>query len=317
MRLGFIIPNHPKENRVALLPEHVKNFENEIVIEEGFGNNLGISDFEYIQAGCSIASREDVFKNCEAIFSLKVIKPSDYHYIREGQIIVGWTHPEGSGKDFMEDQAIPKNLVIVDLDNVHPSVYYKNEIIPIDWIPSNFVRKNSFIAGYSSTMHAILSYGSIPTSETKVAILGSGNVSQGAFAAMNKFNSDVRMFYRKTMCELKNELEEFDIVINGIEMDKPNCHILTLQDQAKLKSNCLVIDAAANAGKAIEGSRHTFINDPIYKENGKYYYAVNNSPSIFYRQSSKAISEAFSKHVYSKDIEVYLDMIKDMDEMIG
>lgn len=30
-------------------------------------------------------------------------------------------------------------------------------------------------------MHAVMNYGSIPTSETKVAILGSGNVSQGAF----------------------------------------------------------------------------------------------------------------------------------------
>ncbi len=46
-------------------------------------------------------------------------------------------------------------------------------------------------------MHAVMNYGSIPTSETKVAILGSGNVSQGAFSAISKFNPDIRMFYRK------------------------------------------------------------------------------------------------------------------------
>lgn len=316
MKLGFLIPNHPNEKRVALLPEHVKDFNNELVVETGFGETLGISDEEYVKAGCTIASREDIFKTCEGVFSLKVLKPQDYQHIREGQIIVGWTHPEGSGKIFMEEQGIPKNLIIVDLDNIHPSIYYKNYVIPMDWIPSNFVRKNSYIAGYASTMHAVMNYGSIPTSETKVAILGSGNVSQGAFSAISKFNSDIRMFYRKTMNQLKDELEEFDIIINGIEMDNPNKHILTLEDQMKLKKNCLIIDAAANLGKAIEGARHTTASDPIYNKDGKYYYAVNNSPSIFYRQSSKAISEVFSKYVYSKELEFYLDVVAEAEEMI-
>lgn len=98
MKLGFLIPNHPNEKRVALLPEHVKNFNNELVVETGFGETLGISDEEYVKAGCTISSREDIFKTCEGVFSLKVLKPQDYQHIREGQIIVGWTHPEGSGK---------------------------------------------------------------------------------------------------------------------------------------------------------------------------------------------------------------------------
>lgn len=57
MKLGFIIPDYPYEKRVALLPEHISDFENKIFIESGFGRNLDISDDEYIDKGCKILSR--------------------------------------------------------------------------------------------------------------------------------------------------------------------------------------------------------------------------------------------------------------------
>lgn len=315
MKLGFIIPHHTNEKRVGLLPEHINNFKNEIFIENGFGETLGISNDEYVSRNCTILSRKEIFSHCDTVFSLKLIKEEDYKYIRPGQIILGWTHPNGSGKDFMKDQAIPKSLIVVDLDNIYPSVYYKGEVIPIPWIKPNFVMKNSFIAGYSSTLHGIMSYGSIPNSDTKIAILGSGNVSQGAFQAASKFSPDIIMFYRKTMAQFKEQLQNFDIIINGIEMDDSDVHILTIKDQKKLKKGCLVIDAAADVGKTIEGNKNTTFTDPLYSEKGVYYYGVNNSPSIFYRESSKYISEAFSENVYSKDTQIFLDLIKNKNEL--
>lgn len=190
-------------------------------------------------------------------------------------MIIGWTHPTGSGKTFMSEQGVPKELIIVDLDNIYPTIYYKNNKAEIDWIPPNFVHGNSFQAGYASTIHALISYGMVPNSNTKVAILAAGNVSQGAFYAMSKFGADVRLFYRKTMNEFKDKIEQFDIIINGIEVDIPNTHIISLKEQRRLKKNCLIIDSAADAGNAIEGTRYTTINDPIYKENDVYYYEVD------------------------------------------
>lgn len=305
MKLGFIKPNYPSEKRVALLPEHIKNFENEIVVESGFGEYLDIRDDEYINAGCKILTREEAFKTCDAIFSLKLIQPSDYDMIREGQMIIGWTHPTGSGSDFMEKQAIPKNLIVVDLDNIYPSVFFKNKKIDIDWIPRNFVSGNSFNAGYAATMHALMAFGMIPNSSTKVAVLAAGNVSQGAFYAISKIGADVRLYYRKTMDEFKEDIDKFDIIINGIEVDDSNIHIISLKEQKKLKRNCLIIDAAADAGNAIEGTKYTTIDNPIYKENDVYYYEVNNAPSIFYRETSRIISESFSKYVYKKDVKAF------------
>jgi len=310
MKLGFIKPNYPNEKRVALLPKDIMNFENEIIVERGFGHYLDISDEEYIDRGCQVLSRREIFERCEAIFSLKLIQKTDYEFLRKGQMIIGWTHPTGSGYDFMNSQAIPKELIIVDLDNIYPAIYHKKRKVDIEWIPKNFVSGNSFNAGYAATMHALMSYGLIPDSNTKIAILSPGNVSQGAFYAISKFGAKVRLFYRKTMEEFKNSIGEFDVIINGIEVDEPNTHIINKKELEKVKKNCLIIDAAADAGNAIEGTKYTTIDYPIYQEDGVYYYVVNNAPSIFYRNASQLISESFSKHIYKPNVYKFIDLAK-------
>jgi len=309
MKVGFIIPNYPNEKRVALLPADIRNFENEIVVERGFGATLNISDSEYIAKGCALKSRDEIYCECDTIFNLKLTQPADYDKLRAGQMIIGWTHPTGSGIKFMEQQAIPKELVIVDLDNISPAIYYKGSRIPIPFIKPNFIWKNSFMAGFSSTLHAIISMGIVPNSNTKVAILSSGNVAQGAYSAITKFGCETRLFYRKTLNLFYETISEYDIIINGIEIDDDNSHIITKEQLCTVKDQCLILDAAADAGRAIEGTKYTTIGNPIYFEEGKYFYEVNNSPSIFFKETSRIISEVFSEIVYRKDIQRFWNLI--------
>ena len=42
MRLGLIRPDFPGERRVALLPQDMRTSENHLVIDEKFGDTLGI-----------------------------------------------------------------------------------------------------------------------------------------------------------------------------------------------------------------------------------------------------------------------------------
>jgi len=310
MKLGFIKPNYPNEKRVALIPADIKIFSNELIIEKGFGEFLDINDTEYEAKGCKIKTRDEIFYECDSIFNLKLLQTSDYDKIRKGQMIIGWTHPTGSGTNFMKLQAIPKELVIVDLDNIFPLIFYKNRNIPISFLKSNFIWRNSFMAGFSSTLHAILSMGFIPDSHTKVAILSCGNVAQGALKAISKFNCETRLFYRKTMDLFYESISDYDIIINGIEIDDDNSHIITKEDLKKIKKGCLILDAAADAGRAIEGTKYTSISNPIYFEDSKYYYEVNNSPSIFFRETSIIISKVFSECIYKQDIKRFWDLIK-------
>jgi len=198
----------------------------------------------------------------------------------------------------------------VDLDNIYPFIFHKGNKIPITFIKQNFIWENSFMAGFSSTLHAILQMGMLPDSNTRVALLSSGNVSQGSYKAISMFNCNIRMFYRKTMHLFYESISDYDIIINGIEIDNDNAHIITKADLQRIKEGCLILDAAADAGRAIEGTKYTKIGNPIYLEDGKYFYEVNNSPSIFYRETSRIISRVFSEVVYKKDVKRFWDLLK-------
>lgn len=312
MKLGFITSSYPDEKRVPLLPKHIKDFENEIVIEEGLGFEVGIEDDAYIEAGCTVLSREEVFSSCDAIVSLKLLQSEDYDYLREGQMIIGWTHPEETGKSFMEEQAIPKKLIVVDLDNISPSIHFQDKKIDIPWLPRNFVYENSVNAGFSATMHGLMNIGLIPDSDYQVAVLGSGNVSQGAFNAISKFTTNIRMFYRRTMNEFLDNIDEFDIILNGIQIQRGTPHVMTLEHQEKLKKGAIIIDAAADGDGAIEGIEYTPVDEPFIKKDGKYYYCVTNAPSMYYRTASRDISKAFSKYVYRHDVKKFYDLAKEI-----
>lgn len=311
MKLGFIKSNFPNERRVPLLPEHIKQFANSIYIENGFGDSLSIPDDNYRKAGCTILTRSEIFASCEGIFSLKLLQPSDYDLIRQNQMIIGWTHPLGSGKEFMETQAIPKNLYILDIDNQRPMMYYQENAYPTQLIPRNFVYQNSFYAGYAGVLHALLNFGLLPNSNCEIAILGSGNAAQGAFHAISKISSSVRLFYRKTLPQFKQQLSKYSIIINGIEVGDSGKPIMTIAEQGQLKTGAFIIDIAADAGNAIEGNQTTTVPDPIYQKNGIYYYTLPNTPTFAYRNVSQILSEQFSKYIFKNDISDFIDEIED------
>ncbi|MBO0457778.1 N(5)-(carboxyethyl)ornithine synthase [Enterococcus hulanensis] len=311
MKLGFIKSNFPNERRIPLLPEHIKQFANSIYIESGFGDFLAIPDEDYLKAGCTILSRSEIFASCDSIFSLKIIQPSDYDMIRQNQVIIGWTHPLGSGKEFMETQALPKNLYVLDIDNQEPTMYHQGKAYPTKLIPQNFVYQNSFYAGYAGVLHALLSFGLLPDSDLEVAILGSGNTAQGAFHAISKITSSVQLFYRKTLPQFKQQLDKYSIIINGIEVGDAGTPIMTIEEQAQLKKGTFIIDIAADAGNAIEGNELTTVTDSVYEKNGIYYYTIPNTPTFAYRNISKILSVQFSQYIFKEDISNFIDEIAD------
>lgn len=311
MKLGIIKPTYSGEKRVALLPDDIdSNCPNELVVERGLGYNMGMLDEEYIKKGCKMATREQIFAECDTVFCLKLLQPADYKLLRKGQMIIGWTHPTGSGTEFYQKVAVPNDLKIVDLDNIYPTIHQGERHLPVSFIPKNFVWKNSFYAGYASTQHALMTFGLLPDINTKVAVLASGSVAQGAYNCISKYNVDIRMFYRKTMQEFYDTISEYDVIINGIEVDGTVKHIITKDDLRRVKRGCLIIDSAADAGNAIEGTHYTSIAEPMYEEDGLFFYEVNNAPSLLYRNSSREISKSFSQYVFNLDVEKYHSLLK-------
>lgn len=303
--ISFVKPNYPGEKRVAILPSDIKAVKDHIVFEEifierGFGSHLNISDAEYINAGCTIVSRQDCFAQPQ-LFSLKLIQPDDYEYLQRRQKIIGWMHPNGSGRDFFVNVAKKLEISIFDIDSIYPRIYRSDgNIDSIKGLPQQFFWKNSYIAGIAATKLAIDYLKVNLDNLNSIAVLGTGSVSQGAFSYLSKLDLEPRMFYRKTLPLFYEHLNEYDLIVNGIEMDNDNGHILDREKIEQLRHDVIIIDAAADAGRAIEGTNYLSLENPLGYAYGRKYTLVNNAPTLMYEKASKEISKVVSKIFLTK-----------------
>lgn len=304
MKIAYIKPSFNNEKRVGLLPQHLPycSSEDERRFESGYGANLDIPDSAYGEAGGY--SRASLFAWADVIYSIKVPQPEDYQYFRENQTLAGWVHPLGSGEHFMENCAKPKNITVFDVTNRISIRHYQGREEVLN-VPRDITQRNSVLAGYASTLQAITLRGGV-TRDEKVAIFGSGNVAYGAMKYLTEKGVTPILRRRSSLALLRQELSSYDILINGVEIEEGEPPIATQAMIDSMKPGAWIIDVAADAGRAIEGTKYTSIDSPTYTDEREHtFYVVNNSPSLLYRESSEAVSEGYAKHFWSKPMEYW------------
>lgn len=305
MKIGYIKPSFLNEKRVGLLPQHLSycSSEDERRFEQGYGENLGIPDSAY---GESIGySRESLFAWADVIYCIKVPQPQDYQYFKENQALVGWIHPFGaSGKHFTQNCAIPKNLRLFDVTNTKSIRFYQGKTETLH-IPRDITAKNSVLAGYAAMMQSTILRGGI-SQQDKVAVFGSGNIAYGVLKYLASRGIEPLLRRRSNINLLEQEFKDYDIFINTVEIAEGDAPIVTFKMLDSMKSTGWIIDAAADTGRAIQGTRATKIDNPIYQdEQGHTFYVVDNSPSLLYRESSETVSEGYVKHFWHKPMSYW------------
>ena len=87
------------EHRVGLTPDSVKhltNIGNEILVQDGAGTNIGLTNDLYISAGAKILdSAEDIYKSSEMIVKVKEPIPDEYCFLREDLTLFTYLHLAG------------------------------------------------------------------------------------------------------------------------------------------------------------------------------------------------------------------------------
>jgi NAD(P) transhydrogenase subunit alpha len=96
MKVGVAKETAPGERRVALVPEvlgKLKAAGLEILVERGAGAGSSYPDAAYEEAGATIVSTDDLYRNADAV--LRVAKPSDKEIgkLRKGQALLGLLAP--------------------------------------------------------------------------------------------------------------------------------------------------------------------------------------------------------------------------------
>lgn len=281
--IGFLISPKEDEKRRALLPKDVQKIKNKqnLYFEKGYGNVLGISDYEYLKAGANIASKKDILKK-DVICDPKIGDAFYLTNLNKNQILFGWIHA-------------------VQNPNI-TNILLRNKVKCIAWEDMyeegrHVFWRNNEIAGEAAIMQAFQCYGKFPY-ETKSAILGRGNTAKGAYRILNGLGSEVTVYGSKLEDLFRMEMHKYDVIINAILWDvKRNDHIINKNDLKKLKKGALIVDVSCDSNKAIETSISTTIQNPTYSIDGIMHYVVDHTPSLFFKTATKSISNELIKYI--------------------
>ena len=279
---GFPISHKENENRRALMPDDIKKIAcpEKLFFESGYGDVLGLSDDDYRAFGANVVPRELALKQ-DIICDPKV---GDAEYINQlnHQTIFGWIHAVRN-KD-IADSIIHGNLTAYAWEDMFEEgrhVFYRN----------------NELAGEAAIMHAFQCFGQMPY-ETKVALIGRGNTARGAMKVLNMLGADVIQYDRKTEQLLKDELPNYDVVVNCVLWDlNRKDHIIGRNDLKRMKKGSMIIDVSCDRNGAIETSVPTTFENPTYQVDGITHYVVDHTPSLFYKTFTKNNSEIIAPYI--------------------
>lgn len=280
--IGLPISHKENEKRRTLVPTDIKCIKHPemIFVEEGYGEVLGYSDEDYRKEGINIATREEVLK--KDIIADPKIGDAEYLEKLDGQTIFGWVHAV-QNRD-ITDKLIEHKLTSFAWEDMYESGRH------------SFWRNNE-IAGEAAVFHAYMCHGIFPYN-TRAAVLGRGNIARGAIKTLNFMGAEVRQYDRKTEGLFRQELENFDVIVNGILWDTSRKdHIIYKEDLKRMKHNALIIDIACDRHGGIETSEPTTIENPTYVVDGVTHYAVDHTPSLFWKTTSETLSAEFIKFI--------------------
>lgn len=267
--IGFPISDKENEKRRAIVPGDLANLprKGKLFVESGYGECLGYSDEDFEAAGATIGSLADVLA-CDLIVDPKVGDAGYLWNLPKGATVFGWIHAT-------QNRAVTDALVEGETTAYAWEKMYEGGR-HIFW-------RNNELAGEAAVLHAFQCFGVMPY-EARVAVIGHGNTARGAVKALYMLGADVRTYNRNTEPLLREELGEYDAVVNCVLWDLARTdHIISRRDLARMKPGSMIIDVSCDRGGGVETSVPTTIENPVYVVDGVTHYSVDHTPALFYK----------------------------------
>jgi len=320
-----VIGKSSKENekRVPIHPEHIKDiprrFREQITFEEGYGLRFGMNDSILAKLTSDrVAAREEILSGFDCVLLPKPLA-EDLSQVREGAIVWGWPHcVQQKG---ITQVSIERKLTLIAWEEMFTWSRTNEKNMHIFY-------KNNEIAGYAGVNHALSLTGTTGCygKSVKAVVLGFGSVSRGAIHALQGQGfRDITIFTERLSTEVKDQLpgvsfkqvkeddsgdllvvesasqtspiaealSDVQIIVNGILQDtaRPKMFV-PAHDADKLMKGALIIDISCDEGMGFWCARPTSFEHPMFEAAGKFYYAVDHSPSFYWDSASWEISKA-------------------------
>ncbi|MCI5167208.1 MAG: alanine dehydrogenase [Candidatus Electrothrix sp. GM3_4] len=286
-----VIGKSSKENekRVPIHPEHIQGISQKlrekITFEEGYGVRFGMNDKMLAQLTSGrVAFREEILNGFDCVLLPKPLA-EDLSQVREGAIVWGWPHCVQQKE--ITQVSIERKLTLIAWEEMFTWSRTDEKNMHIFY-------KNNEMAGYAGVDHALSLTGTTvytgrPPTEVKDQLPGI------SFKQVKEDDSGNLLVVEPDnhTRPIAEALSDVHIIVNGTLQDTAHPRMFVpAHDADKLIKGALIIDISCDEGMGFWCAKPTSFEHPMFEAAGKFYYAVDHSPSFYWNSASWEISKA-------------------------
>ena len=199
MIIGSINENKELEKRISITPDIAKKYKSsgfDVMIEDGYGSHIGISNEMFEKEGCKIENKENILLNSDILLQLNLPQDKNLDSLKENKILIG-SFNASQNKDKL-NKLKSKNVSIFSLELL-PRITRAQSM--------DILSSQANLAGYKAVIDSFATFkkaipmmmtaaGTIPAA--RVLIVGAGVAGLQAIATAKRmgavvFATDVRM----------------------------------------------------------------------------------------------------------------------------
>lgn len=303
-----------RECRVALVPGGAKTLVgagHKLIVEKGAGQNAGISDERYIEAGAKIvSSANEVWSQAEMIMKVKEPIAAEFERMKEGQILYTYLHLAAAtdlARELVKRKVNSIAYETIELaDRSLPLLTPMSEVagrmsvqIGAQCLQRHSGGKGQLLGGVPGVRRgrvAIIGGGVVGINAAKMAIgLGARvtilDVSAQRLAYLDDvFGSDIDTLMSNPE-NIERAVIESDLVIGAVLIAGAKApKLVTRKLVSKMEAGSAIVDVAIDQGGCIETIRATTHDEPVFVEEGVIHYGVTNIPGDVPMTSTYALT---------------------------
>ena len=314
MVIGLLKDIKQGEYRTILTPLEVHTLKadgHRVLIQAGAGEGAGFSDDKYGAEGAEIVeTAEEIWENADLITKVKELEPSEYGYLKEGQIIFTCLHPAAHKEEVSE--LLKSKVISFTAEDSHR---YGSPNCEAAGKQGVFFGLESMLTINGGKGKFVCGLAGAPAME--VLVLGAGIVGKAAIDLLVSLGAkvtvmannieklrDLKLSYNNridtlvsTKENIKRVLPKTDMVLNCVKWPKGRKDYLIDRKMLLLmEKGSVLVDISNDTDGAIESFRETTHADPRYIENGVVHYCVSNIPGAIAQSTSIAYAASMLTH---------------------
>ena len=295
MHIGIPKEIKPQEGRVALLPRHVAELTgdgHQVTIETGAGILSGASDSDYSAAGAAVSeTAAAVYGAAQMIVKVKEPLEPEYDLLQSHHILL--TNIHSASDRPLTDHLLKTGLIAISAEDTHR---HGSPNCPLAGEVGAFEGIRLCLSPHGGSGRHFMPHFGAPA--LKAVVLGLGAVGSGSLRTLLRLGCsvtglDIDPGSRKRAAldwagadftvddtdALPGLLADTDMFVNCVMWPKHrDDHLISRVMLGQMKPDAVIVDISCDEGGAIETTRATSWEDPVYVADGIRHFCVDNIP---------------------------------------